>query len=153
MPSLSRTTCRLAMAVIVVLLGALHGALATEPGPPSTVRVAGVVLKWIRTDKEANLRRVEPMIREAAARGAEIVCTTECFLDGYAIADQIHIVFVHPAEFLVTGPDGTNLANTILGDQLLIRADEVGTEKDSQRVFYFDLPRHSNASRGGGVDR
>ena len=31
----------------------------------ATVRVAGLVLKWIRADKEANLRRVEPMIREA----------------------------------------------------------------------------------------
>jgi predicted amidohydrolase len=28
------------------------------------------------------------MIRQAAARGARIVATTECFLDGYAIADK-----------------------------------------------------------------
>jgi predicted amidohydrolase len=55
---------------------------------PSSVRVAGIVLKWIRTDKEANYRRLEPMIREAAAGGAQIVCTTECFLDGYAIQDK-----------------------------------------------------------------
>jgi hypothetical protein len=53
-----------------------------------TVRVAGIVLKWVRADKEANFRRVEPMIREAATHGALIVCTTECFLDGYAIADK-----------------------------------------------------------------
>ncbi len=51
-------------------------------------RVAGVVLKWVRGDKEANYRRIEPLIREAAAQGAQIVCTTECFLDGYAIADK-----------------------------------------------------------------
>lgn len=56
--------------------------------PPGTVRVAGVVLKWIRGDKEANFRRAEPLIRQAAAGGAQIVCTTECFLDGYAIADK-----------------------------------------------------------------
>lgn len=55
---------------------------------PRTVRVAGVVLKWIRTEKDANFRRAEPMIRQAAAGGAKIVCTTECFLDGYAIADK-----------------------------------------------------------------
>ncbi len=55
---------------------------------PPSVRVAGIVLKWIRTDKEANYRRVEPMIREAAAAAAQIVCTTECFLDGYAIQDK-----------------------------------------------------------------
>lgn len=53
-----------------------------------TVRVAGIVLKWIRADKDANLSRVEPMIREAAAGGARIVVTTECFLDGYAIKDK-----------------------------------------------------------------
>ena len=60
--------------------------------PPSdfgkTVRVAGIVVKWVGGDKEANFRRVEPMIRQAAQNGAKIVCTTECFLDGYAIADK-----------------------------------------------------------------
>jgi predicted amidohydrolase len=246
-----------------------------------SVRVAGIVLKWIRGDKEANYRRIEPMIREAAANGAEIVVTTECFLDGYAIADKsipleqyralgepipagkyferlarladglnihltagmleadgefrynttviigpdgklkgkyrkqfleheavrntpghassvhetpfgnvgvmicadrrdetivrrffengadflicpsggmfgpsrndpilqarsrenkTHIVFVHPAEFLVTGPDGAILDRTILGDSLLIAPEEAGGAKDQNRVFYFDLP-------------
>lgn len=62
----------------------------TEAAEPAkgNVRVAGVVLKWIRGDKAANYRRAEPMIREAEAGGANIVCTTECFLDGYAIADK-----------------------------------------------------------------
>lgn len=55
---------------------------------PDTVRVAGVVLRWVRQDKEANFRRLEPLIREAAAKGARIVVTTECALDGYAIADR-----------------------------------------------------------------
>jgi predicted amidohydrolase len=246
-----------------------------------TIKVAGIVLKWIRGDKDANLRRIEPLIREAAANGARIVCTTECFLDGYAIADKsiplddyrrlgepipagkyyqrlaaltgelkIHliagmleadgddrfntavligpdgkligkyrkqklghelvrntpgkvssvfgtpygkvgvmicadrtdagivrrfcdngadflicpsggmfgpktndpivqarsrenkkyVVFVHPAEFLVTAPDGKILENTLLGNTLLIPPDEAGSSKDSQRVFYFDLP-------------
>lgn len=250
-----------------------------DSGP--TVKVAGVVLKWVRGDKEANFRRAEPLIREAAGRGAKIVCTTECFLDGYAIADKsipldayralgepipggryfrrlaalagelkIHlvaglleadgdaryntavlfgpdgtlvgkyrkqklehelvrntpgqvssvfdtlygkvgvmicadrtdagivrrfcdngadflicpsggmfgpktndpivqarskengryIVFVHPAEFLVTGPDGAALQATVLGDSKLVGRDEIGTAKDGQRVFYFDLP-------------
>jgi len=247
----------------------------------STVRVAGIVLKWVRADKEANFRRVVPMIREAATNGALIVCTTECFLDGYAIADKsipletyralgepipdgdyyrrlaelaaelkihliagmteaagdaryntsvligpdgklagkyrkqklehelaritpgnaspvfetpfgkigimicadrtepsiverictrgadflicpsggmfgpkkndpivqqrsrenkIHIVFVHPAEFLVTGPDGGILSQTVLEDRLLITPEETGGAHDRNRVFYFDLP-------------
>ena len=53
-----------------------------------TVRIAGVVLKWVRGDKATNYQRAEKMIREAAAGGAKIICTTECFLDGYAIADK-----------------------------------------------------------------
>ena len=52
------------------------------------IRVAGIVLKWIRCDKALNMQRIEPMIRQAAERGADIVVTTECFLDGYAIADK-----------------------------------------------------------------
>ena len=254
-----------------------------RPSHKKSVRVAGIVLKWIRTDKGSNFRRAETMIREAAKGGAKIVCTTECFLDGYAIADKsipleeyralgepipdgpyfkklaalageldIHlvagmleadgenrfntsvligpdgkligryhkqrlghesvrntagdlssvfetpfgktgmmicadrrypdvvdgffnqrnkadfllcpsggmfgpqrndpilqarsrenrkfIVFVHPAEFLVTGSDGSIVERTILGDRLFLAKDEVGTEVDSKRVFYFDLP-------------
>jgi predicted amidohydrolase len=60
----------------------------TQGERPRTVRVAGIALKWIRANKEANYRRAEPMIREAAAHGAQIVCTTECFLDGDAVADK-----------------------------------------------------------------
>jgi predicted amidohydrolase len=247
---------------------------------PTKVKIAGIVLKWIRADKEANFHRAEAMIRQAAADGAQIVCTTECFLDGYAIADKsipldtyralgepipdgpyykrlaalarelkIHlvagmleadgedryntavvispkgsplgkyrkqhlehelvrnrpgnafpvfatpygrmgimicadrrlpeiaarlkqekadfllclsggmfgpkssdwilqarsretglpIVFVHPAEFLVTGPDGSVLDQTIVGKSLLIAAAEAGTARDENRVFYFEL--------------
>jgi predicted amidohydrolase len=260
-----------------------NGADTSEPADAKSpsVRVAGIVLKWIRPDKERNFRRAEPMIREAAAGGAKIVVTTECFLDGYAIADKsipletyralgepipdgpffqrlaaladeldihlvagmmeadgekryntavligpdgkmmgkyhkqklghelvrntpgdeslvfetpygrvglmicadrtnpdivrafidngadflicpsggmfgpktndpivqarsrenkIHIVFVHPAEFLVTGPSGEIVDRTILGDRLFIAPEEIGGERDLNRIFYFDLP-------------
>src|SRR5687768_13638985 len=80
------------VAVVAPVLGLWAGSAAgaAEPGPAGagTVKVAGIVLKWVRGDKEANFRRLEPMVREAAARGARVVCTTECFLDGYAIADK-----------------------------------------------------------------
>src|SRR2546428_954142 len=69
--------------VIAVVWPGLYSLSAAETNTLPSVRVAGIVLKWIRADKEANFRRVEPMIREAAAHGAKIVCTTECFLDGY----------------------------------------------------------------------
>lgn len=55
---------------------------------PACVRVAGIVLKWVKGEKEVNYRRAEPLIREAAAHGADLVVTTECFLDGYAIRDK-----------------------------------------------------------------
>jgi len=76
-----------------LLLLATTGVAAELPDGGSSrkqeqVRIAGIVLKWIRADKEANLRRAEALIREAADDGAQIVCTTECFLDGYAIADK-----------------------------------------------------------------
>ncbi len=61
---------------------------AAAQARPDTVRVAGLVLRWVRQDKEANFRRLEPLIRAAAAKGAQIVVTTECALDGYAIADR-----------------------------------------------------------------
>jgi len=269
------------VAAMAAVLPGLRSSSADDDGAAKTVRVAGIVLKWIRADKAANYRRVEPMIREAAAQGAKLVCTTECFLDGYAIKDKsiplgqyralgepipagkyyqqlaalakelrihlvagmteadgearyntsvlvgpegeligkyrkqklqheavrntpgntspvfetpygrlgimicadrtepaivrrfcaegadflicpsggmfgpksndpivqarsrenrIHIVFVHPAEFLVTGPDGTNLANTVLGDRLEISAEQAGSAKDENRIFYFELP-------------
>lgn len=71
---------------VVALVVSCSGAAAQEKR--ATVRVAGIVLKWIRGDKEANWRRLEPLVREAARGGARIVVTTECFLDGYAIADK-----------------------------------------------------------------
>lgn len=55
-----------------------------QPAVGRTVRVAGIVLKWVRDDREANYRRLEGQVLEAAGTGAKIVCTTECFLDGYA---------------------------------------------------------------------
>ena len=82
-----RTTASFSIGLALIFVSTPAGR-ADEPARQSTVRVAGIVVKWIRGDKAANFRRVEPKIREAAAGGAKIVCTTECFLDGYAIADK-----------------------------------------------------------------
>jgi predicted amidohydrolase len=254
-----------------------------------SLRVAGIVLKWVRTDREANFRRAEPLIREAARGGAQLVVTTECFLDGYAIADksipidqyralgepipqgryfrrlaalaaelrihliagmleadgeeryntaailgpqgklvgryrkqflehesvrnrpgdhsEVHstslgkfgvmicadrrlpelvrqfcsggaeflvcpsggmfgpekndpivqarsrengryIVFVHPAEFLVTGPDGSVVSRVLLGDRLLVTAEELDGPLDSRGVYHVDLPVTRGAAIG-----
>lgn len=268
---------RVLPAVLLVAAAPLVAGQA-EPPPPGKVKVAGILLKWIRADKAANFRRLEPLLREASSRGAKVVVTTECFLDGYAAADgtmpvedlralgepipdgtyykrlaalarelRIHlvagmleaegdaryntavllgpdgaligkyrkhgtengrtasgdsapafatpygsagllicadrrdpelvrrfcrngarflicpsggmfgekndailqarsrenkvpIVFVHPSEFLVTGPDGSILERVLLGGRLLVTADQVDGEKDPKRVALFEVP-------------
>ena len=75
---------RLPLALFAAILIAPAAVTAEKP---TTVHMAGIVLKWVRGDKEANYRRIEPMIREAAQHGAQLVVTTECFLDGYAFDD------------------------------------------------------------------
>src|SRR5262245_7842000 len=265
----------------IVVLVLLPTICVGSDAAPGTIRVAGIVLKWLRTEKEANYSRAEKLIEAAAQGGAKLVCTTECFLDGYAIKDKtipldeyralgepipdgkyyqrlakladrldlhliagmleadgehryntavfidpagqligkyrkhmlehelvrntpgtetpvfktplgdvgimicadrrnpdlvsklkgngatllicpsggmfgpksndhilqarskensLPILFVHPAEFLVTGPDGEIHSRTILGDKLEIEISEIGTDSDSKEVFYFDLP-------------
>jgi predicted amidohydrolase len=89
--------------VVITLAAALSVAMAVqaadEPASPGTaeensfpggkrLRVAGVVLKWLKADKAANYARAEKLITAAAEGGAQLVCTTECFLDGYAITDK-----------------------------------------------------------------
>lgn len=277
----SERPLRLALPLVMVLSSVGHALAQPDPPTNTTVRVAGIVLKWVRGEKEANWRRLEPMVRHAAKGGARIIVTTECFLDGYAIADKsipleeyralgeplpdgkyfqrlaalarelkihlvagmteadresryntsvllgpdgellgkyrkhalehelvrntpgtntpafktdfgrlgmmicadrrhadlvsrivaagaefllcpsggmfgpksndhflqersrenkVHIVFVHPCEFLVTGPDGAILSRTLLGDSLLVTPAQLDSKMDSRQVFFFDLP-------------
>ena len=57
--------------MLVVLLSVFPGnSLAESPSDDGTVRVAGIVLKWLRTNKAGNYRRLEPMVREADRQGA-----------------------------------------------------------------------------------
>ena len=120
---------------------------AVDPAPSSngsrlaqgdarrSVRVAGIVLKWVRADKETNYRRIEPMIREAAAHGAQIVCTTECFLDGYAVADKT----IPLAEYRALGeaiPDGKFARQlSALASELRIHLIAGMMEADGERRF------------------
>lgn len=93
-----RTKCRLRVIVAAILCSAAAAGVGAEPpshapdpsvrAKPQTVRIAGIVLKWLRMDKEANYRRGAKMIREAAAGGAKIVATSECFLDGFMNGDR-----------------------------------------------------------------
>ncbi|UCC78270.1 MAG: carbon-nitrogen hydrolase family protein [Candidatus Zixiibacteriota bacterium] len=84
-----------------------------------TVRVAGVILKWIPRDREANFRRIEPLIREAAAKGAKVICTPESFLDGYS------------ARFPdVTAEELRSLAEEIPGGDYFSRLQKLSDELD-----------------------
>ncbi len=95
---MGRTKCRAVLIVAaIIFFGAASGVWAQLPSEvsdesntaePQTVRIAGIVLKWLRTDKEANYRRGAKMIREAAAGGAKIVVTSEGFLDGFMNGDR-----------------------------------------------------------------
>ena len=53
--------------------------------------------------------------------------------------NKLPIVFVHPAEFLATDPQGQIAARTLLGDRLLVSSDEVGKATDQNRIIYFEL--------------
>src|SRR5262249_35778050 len=75
--------------VCIALLGlVLESAVTLADEPQATVRVPGIVLKWIGGDKEQNYRRAAPLIREPAKRGPQVVSTPDCSLDGYTIADK-----------------------------------------------------------------
>jgi predicted amidohydrolase len=54
--------------------------------------------------------------------------------------NHLPIAFVHPAEFLVTGPDGSILERRLLGEKLEIAVPEAGGIKDKNEIFYLDLP-------------
>lgn len=102
---------------------AISPAATVSSAPKDTVRVAGIVLKWITADKERNYQRAVPLICEAAARGADVVITTECFLDGYAIRDK-----TMPIE------DWRALGEDIPGGKYLRRLQELADELDIHLV-------------------
>ena len=124
-----------------------HESVRNTPGDSSPVfdtpygRV-GIMICADRTDPT--------IVRRFCAEGADfLICpsggmfgpkSNDPIVQARSRENKIHIVFVHPAEFLVTGPDGSNLANTVLGNRLEISPEQVGSDKDENRVFYFELP-------------
>lgn len=122
----------LLLATVCLLALSAVGCAAEKP---DNVRIAGIVLKWIRGDKEANYRRAEPLIRQAAAGGAKIVCTTECFLDGYAIQDKSIPLETYRAlgEPIPDGPYFQRLAR--LADELDIHLIAGMLEADGEKRY------------------
>jgi predicted amidohydrolase len=140
-------SCAVAAAALFLSL-ACRGRASDEPVPPASrealakvavpadhLRVAGIVLKWLRTDKAANYSRAEKLIEVAARGRAQLVCTTECFLDGYAINDKTIPLDEYRAlgEPIPTGPYYQRLA--ALADRLDIYLIAGMLEADGEQRF------------------
>jgi predicted amidohydrolase len=102
----------------------------------------GILICADRTDPD--------LVRRLCANGAEcLICPSggmfgpknnDPIVQARSRENQVSILFVHPAEFLVTGPDGAVRACTVLGDALLVSKEEMAGARDRNRVFYFELP-------------
>ncbi len=72
---------RVITVAVVLLLTVLNAAVAKGD---ETIRVGLIQMDGRLYDKQYNLGRAEKLIRQAAARGAKIVCTPESSVQGYA---------------------------------------------------------------------
>lgn len=128
-----------------------HERVRNTPGNVSSVfetdyGTVGIMICADRTEKD--------LVRRFCTAGADFLICPSGGMYGPRRNDPIvqsrsrengrYIVFVHPAEFLATAPDGSIASRTILGDRLLISQEQIGKEEDSSRVFYFDLPLQSS---------
>lgn len=100
-----------------------------------TVRIAGIILKWIPKKCELNYQRAENLIRQAALKDAKIVCTTESFLDGYSIRDASMTV-EELCSFAEPIPGGKYVSKLQgLADELEIYLIAGITELDNSRIY------------------
>ena len=74
----------LVVAALLLLPTVMNSA---ETKAEETIRVGLIQMDARLYDKEYNLARAEKLIREAAGRGAKIVCTPEAAVQGYARVD------------------------------------------------------------------
>ncbi len=86
--------------------------------------IKAVPIKW---DLEANWRVFEELARRAATSGAQLICTPECFLDGYASAE------------LLGFDEGRfrEISQSLDGESYLSRARELAAELSVHLVFGF----------------
>ena len=86
--------------------------------------VKAVPEKW---NPEANWGTFSQLARDAAGRGAEIICTPECFLDGYVSADEDGF----------TDERFSRIAQPLAGPGYVTRAREMAGELGVHLVFGF----------------
>ena len=138
MKSIPSTSIPIAALFAITLAAPVAGDQADRSGAApaaNSVRVAGIVLRWIPGDRAANYKRAEHLIREAAGDGAKIVTTAESFLDGYAVRDQNLSAeqFRSLAEPLPNGPYFDRLRG--LADELDIYLVAAISELDGEKVY------------------
>ncbi len=77
-----------------------------------TLRAASVQFESAPADKEANFRKIEAFVAEAARRGARLVVFPECCITGYWFIRNLSIEsLAELAEPVFTGPSSQRLAN------------------------------------------
>ena len=81
-----RTFCTLFLACAMVQMGCASSDVRPAQRP---LRVAGLMLKPVKWDREANKLRLDAAIREAKRQGAELVVTPEGALEGYVVNEVI----------------------------------------------------------------
>ena len=115
--------------------------------------MAGVVLKWVSGERETNFLRAERLIRQAAAAGANIVCTTESFLDGYAV-DNENLSLEEYRELGEPVPDGKyvqRLANLASELRIYLVAGLTEADGEQRRLQQEEeLGRKADRSQGDG---
>jgi predicted amidohydrolase len=95
-------------------------------------------------------RRNPELVKRLRERGATLlICpsggmfgpkSNDPIVQSRSKENAVPILFVHPAEFLVTDAQGEIRARTILGDRLEISTSDIGTVNDQNEVFFFELP-------------
>jgi predicted amidohydrolase len=95
-------------------------------------------------------RRQPELIKRLGDHGAEfMLCPSggmwgpeknDHHLQARSRENGVPIVFVHPIEFLVTGPDGAILERRFAGEDMSLEVERIGTPADAHLVAVYDLP-------------
>ena len=124
-----------------------HELVRNTPGSQSRVFETpygklGVMICADRTEKS--------IVAKFCAAGADfLICpsggmfgpkSNDPILQARSRENGVHIVFVHPAEFLVTDPQGEIVAAELFGDVLVVKPADENSAADSSAIRYFDLP-------------
>lgn len=77
------------MTRLTLLLTVLFPVWLTLATQAETIRVASISILPKKWDKDANTKKIERLVREAAGKGAKLVITPEGVLEGYVIEEFI----------------------------------------------------------------